>query len=107
MIIIGGVLADIGKAFWSNASESKVTAGQVVNLSGQTNNLSSQVDKLSGALSTLNDKIGSLPSTREMGTLTARVDKTESKIDDLYNITTGLRHDVDNRLPPLVFRNPK
>lgn len=69
--------------------------------------LRSQGGELAKALTDLNYKIALMPTTRSIEVVSSRIDSEDMKISDLYNITTGLRHDVDNiRQPTLLFRNP-
>jgi hypothetical protein len=82
-----------GDRFWGNASDSRVTSYQVAQLTSAVRDLASKFDGMAKQSS--------------MDALSARVDHDDGQISDLYNLTTGLRHDLDNRLPAPVYRNPQ
>lgn len=87
------VLGDVGDKYWGTASDGRVTSWQV----GQ----------LTDSVKKLTDKLDGLVKQAALDALASRVDTHEGKIADLYNLTTGLRHDLDNRLPPPIYRNPR
>lgn len=121
-------LGSLAKDYFVNRTEvtvtSNFTAADVLALRTQSNEMTkalntitaqmgdvatlrSQGGELAKAITELNYKIALMPTTHSIEVVSSRIDNDESKISDLYNITTGLRHDVDNiRQPTLMFRNP-
>lgn len=83
---------DLGDRFWAPAQDSRVT--------------SYQVSQLTDAVKQLAGKFDAMAKQSSVDALSARVDHDDGQIADLYNLTTGLRHDLDNRLPAPVYRNP-
>lgn len=99
-LIAGGTLA---KDYFEGRTEVRVTSGVT---SEDVAKLQKQGEDLTKSINALNVQIASMPTPRAVEALAARIDKHDGLISDLYNITTGIRHDVDNRLPPVVYRNP-
>ena len=96
-------LGTMAKDYFDTRTEIKVTG---VVTTEDIAKLSKQGEDLTKSINTLNVQIAAMPTARALEGITARIDKNDGQIADLYNITTGLRHDVDNRLPPLTYRNP-
>lgn len=107
--VIIAVLVLMGDAtyrWWDGWADSRVTSGQVITLTGQVTGLTGQVSSLSIAVNALKDTINAMPSTRTVDALSARVDRAEGAIADTSKAVAVLRADLDNRLPPVTYRNP-
>lgn len=98
-ISLAGIAGDIASRYWGAETDSRLTAGQV-------STLTAQVRDLSGAVKDLTDKITNMPSEREVGVLTGRLDRDETAINDVRQAAAVLRADVDNLMRP-AFRQPK
>lgn len=96
-------LGTMTKDYFDSRTDLKITG---VVTADDVAKLAKQGEGLTKSINDLNLQIAAMPTTRALEMTGARIDKDDGQITDLYNITTGLRHDLDNRLPPPVYRQP-
>lgn len=106
LVTLGSVAKDYFKDNAAVTVTGVVTTEQVSKLTKQGEDLTRSINDQTKSINDLNRQIAAMPTTHSIEVMAARMDGEDGKINDLYNLTTGLRHDVDNRLPPMTYRNP-
>ncbi|HTI81720.1 MAG TPA: hypothetical protein VL614_14830 [Acetobacteraceae bacterium] len=97
-------LGTLASAYYETKTKVEVTG---VVTTDDIAKLAKQGEDLTKSINALNLQIAHMPTTSALENLAARLDQHTGQIADLYNITTGLRHDLDNRVPLPMYRNPR